>query len=303
VIAPSGEQHVVALGGQRAVVVEVGAGLRSYLADGREIVDGYDAGELAPSGRGQVLLPWPNRIGEGAYEWDGARYQLSISEPARQDAIHGLVRWAAWRVREREPHRVVLEHVLHAQPGYPFTLELSVEYALSGDGLLVRTTATNAGAAACPFGGGNHPYLAVAGGSVDEAVLRVPAARVLVEDDRGLPVGTAGVEEAGLDFRSPRPVGATVLDHPFTDLERDPDGLARVVLREPGGAATTLWVDGAYRYLMLFTGDPLPDVARRCLAVEPMTCPPDAFRTGEAVVRLEPGATWTGSWGIVPGEG
>ena len=57
-------------------------------------------------------------------------------------------------------------------------------------------------------------------------------------------------------------------------------------------------MDEAYGYLQLFTGDPLPDVARRSLAVEPMTCPPNAFRTGEALVRLEPGASWTGAWGI-----
>ena len=60
-------------------------------------------------------------------------------------------------------------------------------------------------------------------------------------------------------------------------------------------------MDESYRYLQLFTGDPLPDVSRRSIAVEPMTCPPNAFRTGEDLIRLEPGATATSVWGIVPG--
>jgi aldose 1-epimerase len=51
---------------------------------------------------------------------------------------------------------------------------------------------------------------------------------------------------------------------------------------------------------MVFTGDPLPDVARRSLAVEPMTCAPNAFRTGEGLLTLEPGASFTAEWGIEP---
>ena len=109
------------------------------------------------------------------------------------------------------------------------------------------------------------------------------------------------VEGTERDFRKPKPIGGTVLDHAFTDLKRDDDGRARVCVHEPGsGAGLTLWVDEGYAYLMVFTGDPLPDVNRRSLAVEPMTCPPNAFRTGEALIRLEPGETFAGSWGLTP---
>jgi aldose 1-epimerase len=204
-------------------------------------------------------------------------------------------------VRERSTSRVVLAHELTPQPGYPFSLALTVEYALSADGLLVRTTATNVGAEACPYGCGAHPYLTVGTETVDSVELRVLARTVLLSDERGLPVSSAPVEEAGLDFRTPRTIGETILDHAFADLERDEDGMACVRLRDPeSGAGLAFWADESYRYLMLFTGDPLPDVARRSLAVEPMTCPPNAFRSGESVTRLEPGASWTGAWGIAP---
>jgi aldose 1-epimerase len=281
------------------VAVEVGAGLRSYSAAGRDLLDGYGTHEPSSSGRGQVLIPWPNRLEDGSYEFDGRRHQLPLTEPEQRNAIHGLVRWSAWTVREREPNRVLLEHVLHPQPGYPFALALSLEYALTPSGLNVRTTATNVGPEACPYGCGAHPYLTVGTDTVDSVILRVPARTVLLSDDRGLPVRSVPVEEAGLDFRRSSRIGPSTLDHAFTDLARDEDGLARVELRDPDtGTSLTFWVDESYNYLMLFTGDPLPDVARRSLAVEPMTCPPNAFRSGESVIRLEPGASWTGAWGI-----
>ena len=91
-----------------------------------------------------------------------------------------------------------------------------------------------------------------------------------------------------------------MLDNCFTDLERDGDGLRarRAPTTRTAAAALALWVDESYPYLMVFTGDPLPDVARRSLAVEPMTCPANAFRTGESLIRLQPGESFVSTWGI-----
>jgi aldose 1-epimerase len=283
------------------VVTEVGAGLRTYSADGREVVDGYDVDEMSPSGRGQVLVPWPNRIEDGSYEFDGAHQELPINERRTQCAIHGLVRWAAWRLVESDRHRVVLAHDLDPQPGYPFSLALRIEYELSERGLRVTTTAANMGAHRCPFGAGAHPYLSPGPPAVDTAILHVPAGRVLEADGRGIPVGSRAVDGTTLDYREPRPVGATRLDHCFAELARDDDGVARVTLTRPeAGSSVTLWADDAYAYLMLYTGDDRPDVNRRSLAVEPMTCPPNAFRSGEGVVVLEPGDSVTATWGLSP---
>jgi aldose 1-epimerase len=277
----------------------VGGGLRTYSVAGRELLDGYDADEMSPTGRGQVLLPFPNRLADGTYEFDGRVHRLPLNEPEHGNAIHGLVRWSAWQAREHEPSRVVLEHRLHPQPGYPFSLDVGIEYALSADGLSVTTTATNAGLEPCPYGCGFHPYLTIGTPTVDSVSLQTPARAVLQADERGLPTGQEPVGGTEYDFTQPRAIGATVLDHCFTDLERD-DGRALVELRTPDGTGLTLWVDDSYGYLMLFTGDPFPDVNRRSIAVEPMTCPPNAFATGEALIRLEPGQSVTSRWGLTP---
>ena len=298
-IAPSGEQIEIGAEDQQAVVVTVGGGLRSYSVGGRALLDGYGADEMSTSGRGQVLIPWPNRLQDGSYEFGGRRHQLPLSEPVRHNAIHGLVRWSTWTVAERQPHRVVMEHVLHPQPGYPFSLGISIEYALSRNGLLVQTTATNLGAHACPFGSGAHPYLTLGTATIDGLILQAPGGTVLRSDERGLPTGKEAVAGTEYDFRRSKRIGSIKLDHAFTDLERDADGVARVELCDSSRERKlSLWVDRSYPCLMLFSGDRLPDVARRSLAVEPMTCPPNAFRTGEALIRLEPGASFTGRWGI-----
>jgi aldose 1-epimerase len=296
---PSGEQFEIVLDDQHAVVTEVGAGLRAYAVDGWEVVNGYGSDEMATGGRGQVLIPWPNRIEDGSYEFGGTRHQLPLNEPEHSNAIHGLVRWSAWTLREHQPHRVLLEHVVHPQPGYPFELEVAIEYELSPSGLTVRTTATNTGASACPYGSGAHPYLTLGTETVDDALLHVPARTALRSDDRGIPFGTVEVTGTELDFRSPRRIGKTKLDHGYTDLERDGAGIARVTLEAADGSGTTLWVDAGLPYVMVFTGD-IPDVQRQGLAVEPMTCPPNAFRSGEALVTLEPGGSHTAAWGLSP---
>ncbi len=299
--APSGRQWEIVHGTQRAVIVEVGGGLRSYVDGGRNLVDGYPVDEVCSAGRGQVLMPWPNRVGDGSYEFDGRRQQLPLTEPERSNAIHGLVRWVPWAATDVAPDRVIVACDLYPQPGYPHTLELAVEYRLSGDGLRVRTTARNVGSQPCPFGSGAHPYLPAPTGLVDTTILRAPGGTVLLSDERGIPRGRRSVDGTEYDFRRPRPVGPTKLDDCFTDFARDEDGLARVELRAPGeDAGISLWMDGAYGYLMLFTGDPFPEIDRRSLAAEPMTCPPDALRSGAGLVRLEPGAAWAGEWGISP---
>lgn len=255
--APSGEQVELVLGEQRAVVVEVGGGLREYAVGGRDVVFGYGRDAICGSARGAVLMPWPNRIAEARYEWQGETLQLPVTEVSSGSAIHGLVRWASWRAVEREPARVVLEHLLYPQPGYPFALRLRVGYRLEERGLVVRTSAENVGERECPFGAGHHPYLVAPTGRVDDLVVE------------GEPIG-----ERRLDDTSHRPGGWRI---------------------EVAGA--TVWADESWPYLLLFTGD-LPDIRRRGLAVEPMTCPPQAFRSGEGLLRLSPGDVFTGEWGI-----
>ncbi|MGH2850540.1 MAG: aldose 1-epimerase family protein [Solirubrobacteraceae bacterium] len=294
--APSGEQFELDAAGQHVVAVELGGGLRAYSAGGRDVLEGYAVDEPPDGGRGQILAPWPNRLRDGRYEWDGETLQLELSEPAHRNAIHGLARGERWSLVERAAGHLTLGLALEPSAGYPFALDLEVRYALGVGGLTVEMTAENVGETPAPYGVGFHPYLAVGGGAVDDAELEIPAERMLVTDERAIPVSEVAVAGTEFDFRRSRMVGPLELDTCFTDLARGADGRARIVVR-----GVTLWLDGAFGYAMVYSGDTLaPGRRRRGLAIEPMTCPPNAFATHEHVVSLAPGARHVGVWGIEP---
>jgi galactose mutarotase-like enzyme len=300
--AGTGDQWVIGHGHQRAVVTEVGATLRAFTVDDRPLIDGFGSDEWSHGGRGQVLAPWPNRLGDGRYVFEGVEAQAPINELPAHNAIHGLVRWMPWRMVGRAQNRVSMAVELRPSPAYPFSLRLTVEYRLGRDGLTVVTDADNLGPTALPFGLGFHPYLTVGTPTVDQVRLTVPAGRRLLADDRGLPTGSGPVVGTEFDFTQGRLIGVTRLDTAYTDLHRGSDGRARVEVDHPDEATgMTLWTDERFGYLMVFSGDTLdPDHRRRSLAVEPMSCPPDAFRSGTGVTILRPGGRWTGSWGITP---
>lgn len=221
----TGEQFRLSHGEQTAVVVELGGALRRYAVGERQVVDGFGADDVITGGRGQLLLPWPNRIGDGRYRWQGQDEQLPVNETAYGNAIHGLLRWSSWRPAlraDRSDSRVVLECALWPQPGYPFHLVAAVEYALGPGGLTVTVTARNEGGTAAPYGVGQHPYLAVGGGRVDDLLLTVPARSRLRTDDRALPVASEPVEGTAYDFRSPGPSGRCVWTPPSLTWSRTP---------------------------------------------------------------------------------
>ncbi|MDV9186793.1 aldose 1-epimerase family protein [Streptomyces sp. SR27] len=298
----TGRQLTLRHGAHHAVVVELGAALRSYSVGERALVDGFAPQGRITGGRGQLLVPWPNRIRDGRYRWHGQDLQMPLTEPESGNAIHGLLRWTSWQVVEASDSRAVLDVSLWPQPGYPFHLHVRAEYTLGEGGLEVAVTARNLDTSAAPYGVGQHPYIMAGTAVVDESVLTVPARTWLRTDERGLPVSAEPVAGTPYDLRTPQAVGARRLDTPFGDLDRDADGRAVVRLAHPSGDfGTDVWLGEGADYVQLYTGDTLPaEERRRAIAVEPMSCPPDAFRSGTGLVDLLPGEQHTVRWGITP---
>jgi aldose 1-epimerase len=296
---PSGTQWTLTHGDQLATVVEVGGGLRTYAVGGVEILDGYAEDELCPAGAGQLLMPWPNRIRDGHYRYGGQAQQLPLSEPALHNAIHGLVRWLPWHVVEQSAGSVTLECTLHPQLGYPWRLTLQTGYRLDDDGLLVTHRAVNESAEPAPFGLGTHAYLRIPGLLVDDLTLAVPARTRLLVDGRLLPIGAAKVAGSEFDFTEPRRIGALDLDTAFGDLVRGEDGGSTVSISAPDGSAVHVWADRNFHWWQLYNSHTLTgERHRRSVAIEPMTCPPDAMRSGRDLIDLAPHEPWQASWGI-----
>jgi aldose 1-epimerase len=299
-VLPSGEQYSVAGFGYTAAVTEVGATLRHLDHHGRHLVRGFRAKQMMPVHSGAVLAPWPNRVAGGRYTFAGREQQLPLSEPTRGNAIHGLVAWEPWYPVSVHDDTVTLGCKLFPRTGYPHLLELEMTYSATDAGLLCSLLGRNAGDEPAPYGASAHPYLVAGPGHADDWTLEVPATNYLqVTPDRLLPTGLAPVEGTELDFRVARKVGGVALDHAYTDLVRADGGLTGVrVLAADGHGVAVSW-DESCPWVQVHTADrPEVELNRTALAVEPMTCPPDAFNSGTDLVVLEPGGEHRARWSI-----
>lgn len=298
-VVPSGVQHRIARGSQRATVVEVGAAVREYSDGDREIFQSYPEHDVSWAYHGSVLLPWPNRLRDGTYEFDGEHYQVPLTEPSNHNAIHGLAAWLPWTLVEHAPTCVTLSCRLLPSPGYPFQLDTVVVYELRDEGLVVTTTSTNVGDRACPYALGFHPYVSAGpGATIDDCTLHMDASRRLLVDDRQIPVGHEPVEGTAYDFRGDVALAGRVLDTGFTDVTSDAGGTSFVRVTGPDARTVEVWADANFGFWQVYTGEDLPaPLRRRSLAVEPMTAAANAFQTGWGLRRLEPGESVTSRWG------
>jgi aldose 1-epimerase len=260
----------------------------------------FEADAIRPAYRGAILVPWPNRVVDGRYAFDGVDLQLPLTEPERGHALHGLLVWSRFEVASTTESSVRLTSEVVPSEGYPFALDVAVTYSLGDDGLTTTVEATNAGSAAAPYGTAPHPYLVAGPGRVDDWTLTLPAADYLeVTDDRLIPLAVHPVDShPAFDFREAKAIGDLFVDHAFTGLTRTGE-TAVVTVTAPGGTGVTMSWGSELPWVQVHTADrPIPALHRLGLAVEPMTCPPGAFTSGTDLVRLEPGASHAASWTI-----
>ena len=192
-----------------------------------------------------------------------------------------------WEIAEADSSSVLLRTLIAARYSYPWTLAVSARYSLDADaGLTVELSATNVGEGTAPYGVGFHPYLAVDSVKADDLELENPASIIYEADASMIPVAAHDVASFGLDFRSPAIIGASRLDHAFAGL---PEGTWSVTLRNPAsGVGVSLSSDA--HWLQVYSADYIDRVG---VAVEPMSCPPNAFNSGTDVVALNAGETHT----------
>jgi aldose 1-epimerase len=298
-VVPSGVQHRIARGNQRATIVEVGAAVREYRDGDREIFQAYPEHDVSWAYHGAVLLPWPNRLRDGRYEFDGEHYQVALTEPSNHNALHGLAAWLPWTLVEQAPTCVTLSCRLLPSPGYPFQLDTVVRYELRDEGLVVTSTSTNVGDRACPYALGFHPYVSAGpGATIDDCTLHIDATRRLLVDDRLIPAGHESVDGTAYDFRGDELLAGRVLDTGFTHVTADAAGISFVRVTGPDARTVEVWADDNFGFWQVYTGEDLPpSLRRRSLAVEPMTAAANAFQTGWGLRRLEPGEAVTSRWG------
>lgn len=295
---------------QRAVISPWGASLRRYLffdTSGQEIdiVWGYSGGSGKRGGQGDVLIPFPGRIGNGRYSFEGQTFQLECNDKEGPNAIHGFVRSMPWDIQDHSSNRVVMSVKLDAETyrprGYPFPLNITVTYELNAVGLSCAFTVKNIGDRTAPVGIGFHPYFTVGTNIIDEAETQIPGTGFLEFNERLVPTGTIyPVSDTPWDYRRFRPIARQRFNHCYVNLERDAEGIATAALRHiPSNRTITITMDSAFSAVVVYTGDAIADAPRAALAIEPMTCASDAFNHPEwGLTRLAPGDTFSGCWNV-----
>lgn len=304
----SGTQHALRAGDYEAVIASVGATLRSLTHRGRDLVVPFDADEVRPAHRGATLAPWPNRVVDGKYSFGGREFQLALTEPARSHALHGLAAWLDFEAIDKGPDHVTLAAVVQPQTAYPWRIIVTTRFELGPDGLTQSVTARNESTEPAPWGTGPHPYLVAGEGRVDDWTLELPAEQVLaVTPDRLIPTELVAVEADDperFDFRAARRIGTAEIDHAYTGIVRDDEGTATVRVTAADGTGVAMSWDSACPWVQVHTADkPEPAQSRLGLAVEPMTCAPDAFNASNyaydaGLIVIEPEASASASWRI-----
>ncbi len=296
--APTGDQFVLRkstpLGEATATIVQVAAGLRELSVDGVALTSGYGEGSVPPFGCGIVLVPWPNRIPDGIWTYEGKQQRLAITEPRRQNAIHGLLRNTAYTLVEKTDEAVTLAATVYPQSGYPFLIDTTVRYELVDDGIKVTHTIENPGARSAPVAIGTHPFLTVGDVDPEDLTLTVHAGTRFEVDERLNFLGEIPVD-GKFDLREGARLGDVEFDDAFGEVAKVSDAAAS--LTAPDGRRVELWQDESFPYVQVFTTRKFPGT-QLAVAIEPMTAPANAFNTGIGLRWLEPGQTWVASWGI-----
>ncbi|MGW4483194.1 aldose 1-epimerase family protein [Amycolatopsis sp. NPDC004368] len=295
---PTGEQFEITRGNARAIVTEIGAGLRAFEVGGVPYVEEFAADEKPPKGLGQVLLPWPNRTKGGQWEFQGEKQQLEITEAARGNAIHGLTRHKEWELLEHAESSITLAVDVEVQPGWPVPLRATITYDLQPRELTITHEIRNEGDRAIGVGVGTHPYFRIGDVATDDLTLTLPASRVRPYlGDQQMPYAEEqDVEGTEYDFRGGRVLAGVDLDTAFGSLSLADDGTHHHVLSHED-QHLVVWTGPDFRWVQVFTPDDLTGRGR-AVALEPMTCPAGALNTGTDLIELEPATSWSGSWGI-----
>lgn len=298
--AVTGEQFDLSLetssGVIAATITQVAAGIRRLSVRGIDIVPPYEADAKRPWGSGMVLVPWANRIRDGRWLLDGEPQQLAITEPARNNAIHGLLRFSPYSVAARTESTLRLEAKVFPQNGYPFLLDTAVTYRLVDAGMEVTHTITNRSDAAAPVAIGAHPFFTIGDVEPEDLTVTVHVTTHFEADDRQLPTAEVPVEGTDYDLRGGVLLRDLTVDDGFGGAILH-DGVSEHSVAAPDGRTVTVWGDENFAYWQVFTTDRYPGQSK-AVAIEPMTAPTDAFNSGTGLKWLAPGETWEAGWGV-----
>ncbi len=277
--------HEISNGNWVANINSVGASLVGLRDGDFHLVEPHTRSGLYA---GSVLAPWPNRLSNGKYSYRGRNFTVPINESSRNNAIHGLVAEVSWLVSRRTQSSITFEYKLNSPKVYPGILNLFAHYKLSNYTCEIKIEAKNIGKYPAPYGVSIHTYFVIGKPQKNNQIfLTLPCSKyVKVDKKRLLPIRICSVMDTQYNFLLSRRIANLSIDHAFKYSTGYPKS---VILKDHTGAGIALHFDRETQWIQVHTADRClgPD-SRMAIAIEPMTCPPDAFNSGLNLIDLAP---------------
>ncbi|MDB1337473.1 aldose 1-epimerase family protein, partial [Bifidobacterium animalis] len=285
----TGQQFSISHGDYTAVIAQLGATLRVFRYQGDDVTVSTGPDDVVTCCVGRVLVPFPNRLEHGSYDFDGAHYQLPINEPERDNAIHGFGMNYYWQLERLTEDSVTLSWRVPLTEGYPFSLQVFITYTLSNSGMRIDCDAVNNGDGPAPWAMAVHPWFSngedAHGNAIDAVTSRcsvqIPANTHVLTNGNLIPTGTEPVDGTKFDFRTAALLDRQPYDDALTDLTHAADGTVTAVFTRPDGRQVAIIGDESITSFQVCTGTGFPEAIHPTgVAVEPQTAYANTFRTG-----------------------
>jgi aldose 1-epimerase len=283
-------QHEVAIS-------SLGAALLNYRVGNKDVVVSFVDNEGYTSVySGIVLLPYPNRLEDGIYEYNGTNYSTSVNEFDNNNNLHAQAEFHNFQILNQSDDSITLGLRMPLHYGYPFDIYTEVTYTLGEEGLSIATVAKNLSTTTAPWGLGFHPWFAVRGEYAD-AALEVQANSRVTVNQRMLPTGEVAVD-GKYDLRTLQGLGDNQYDDAFLDFSNSESEPA-VTLRGADGHETYVYADKTLPVFQICTrADQTETGLQNTVAIEPCTCYANAFKTGRLLIELAPEQVQQSRWRI-----
>jgi len=310
---------------QTLLIDSIGGGIAQYSTNHKasHAIFGYNeaTAEAKEAAFGDILSPFPGRVGNSQYVWKGVQYTLKTPLQNGGNALHGFVFARQWNIVKTAEHAAHAQYTLtseeYAPLGFPFSLQYIIQYELQPAGLKVTAHVKNIGNESAPLGLGFHPYFSVPSflkedqnALINDLQLQIPARQLVEFDAQLVPTGKRIplVQSNQFGFLSTesssgkKTIGSTLIDNCFTDLIADQNGIATTTLQLPnGGERVEIWQEAnKFPYVQVYSFDHSQHGnSRRGIAIETQTCCGFAANyDGLGLLTLEPCQEFSGSWGI-----
>lgn len=261
------------------IIPEIGAILTQLVIDGCSIITcPVFEGDYLKGKPSAFLFPFPNRLEDGKYTFEGTQYQMPLNEPARQNAIHGFVFEQSFEIKNQTEDSIQLIYRYDgSREYYPFAFDFEIQYQFINDYLSVSYFVTNTGNSSMPCGFGWHPYFEFDGESIEKMTIELPATRAIQTDERMMARGFSEVIPPQTIY-----LENNVLDNGFK-VESDEEmicttlvlGDKRIIIEQQNSGLSPL------NYLMIYT-----PATRKSVAIEPMSCNINALNNGDGLTVL-----------------